>query len=198
MLQIYQWKISRLIKKIKSLQSSRVNTQPSDQMLKKEILYYFELAAIYKKLKNNTKIPHAPIMEISCYRAAALLDDSSAHYKLGQIFLDEARFRQNLQREGVFQSEANLKRCYQLYEEAHAHLQAADKMGNIAAKRLRGLCFINGWGTDIDKEAGFELIVSSIEQEGSWDKVPQIFAAMGLNKPEFFAAIMQRRKGTTP
>ncbi|HAT9519670.1 TPA: hypothetical protein JBC96_14495, partial [Legionella pneumophila subsp. pneumophila] len=60
-----------------------------------------------------------------------------------------------------------------------------------------GLCIINGWGVESDKNAGFELVVDSIEQEGSWDKIPQIFASMGLNKPEFFSAIMQRRKGTS-
>lgn len=52
-------------------------------------------------------------------------------------------------------------------------------------------------GVESDKNTGFELVVDSIEQEGSWDKIPQIFASMGLNKPEFFSAIMQRRKGAS-
>ena len=46
---------------------------------------------------------------------------------------------------------------------------------------------------ELDKKVGFELIVESIEQENSWDKVPQIFASMGLNKPEFFSALTQLR-----
>ncbi len=176
------------------MQFNRINNQPVDEQLKREILYYFELATLYKKLKNNKKYPYAEVMIIECYRAAASLDDSSAHYQLGQVFLEEAKYRQNLQNEGIFSSDANLKRAQQLFEEALVHLLAAETLGHIAAKRLRGLCLINGWGVVEDKNAGFELVVASIEQEGSWDKVPQIFAAIGLNKPEFFAAIMQRRK----
>lgn len=188
------WKIRRIVKKIKSMQINRINNQPGDEIIKKEILYYFELAAIYKKLKNNKKYPYDEVMIIECYRAAASLDDSSAHFQLGQFFLDEAKYRQNLQNEGILSSQANLKNAQQRFEESLVHLLAAEKLGHIAAKRLRGLCFINGWGVVEDKNAGFDLVVASIEQEGSWDKIPQIFEACGLNKPEFFAAIMQRRK----
>lgn len=70
---------------------------------------------------------------------------------------------------------------------------AAEQLKHVEAKRLHGLCYINGWGVEVDKKRGFELIVESIEQENSWDKVPQIFAAMGLNKPEFFSALTQHR-----
>jgi hypothetical protein len=196
MFHITSWKINRIIKKVKSMQTNRVHNQPGDELLKREILYYFELASLYKKLIGHKKAPYAEIMIVESYKAAANLDDSSAHFQVGQILIDEAKFRYNLNSEGVFNSEENLKRCNQLFQEAHAHLSAAEKLGHIAAKRLRGLSLINGWGLDIDKNAGFELIVESIDQEGSWDKVPQIFAAIGLNKPEFFAAIMQRKKET--
>lgn len=191
-----RWKIKRIVKKIKAMQANRVNNQPGDEMLKKEIAYYFELASIYNKLKGNKKFPYANLMYMECYRAAAGLDDAEANYQLGQMVLDEAKFRQNLEKEGVFKSESNLKKCNQLFEEAHAYLSAAIALGHVAAKRLRGLSFINGWGLEADKKAGFELIVASIEEEGSWDRVPQIFASMGLNKPEFFSQIMQRRKSS--
>lgn len=176
------------------MKANRVNNQPDDALLKREILYYFELADIFKKLIGNKKFPYAEVMYIECYRAAASLDDSTAHFQLGQIFIDKAKFRQQLSAEGVFNGQSNLKECNQLYEEGHAHLLAADKLGHIGAKRLRGLCIINGWGQVSDKNVGFELIVASIEQEGSWDRIPEIFASLGLNKPEFFSAIMQRRK----
>lgn len=189
-----KFKIERITKKLKAMQVNRVNNQPSDEQLKKEIAYYFVLANIYKKLQYNSSFPYSDIMYIECYKAAAGLDDGEAHYQLGHNFLEEAKFRQRLQIDGVFNSSSNVVRANQLFEEAHAHLIAAERLGHIGAKRLRGLCFINGWGVFIDKNAGFELVVASIEQEGSWDKVPQIFAAIGLNKPEFFAAIMQRRK----
>jgi len=189
-----QWKINRLIKKLKAMQANRLNNQPQDAVLKKEITYYFELAAIYKKLKGNKKVPYADLMQVECYRAAAQLDDAEAYFQLGTISLDEAKYRQKLDEQGIFNSEINNKRSKQLYEEAHIYLVAAEQLGHSTAKRLRGLCLINGWGVEVDKDIGFELIVASIEQEGGWDKVPQIFAAMGLNKPEFFSAIMQRKK----
>jgi len=194
MFRLKQWKINRYIKKLKAMQANRVHNQPGDEVLKKEILYYFELAALYKNLKFSKAFPYAHLMQLECYRQAAGLNDAEANFQLGKIYLDEAKFRQNLEHEGIFNSESNCKRSVQLYEEAHAYLLAAIGLGDIAAKRLRGLSLINGWGLDADKNAGFELIVASIEQEGSWDRVPQIFAAMGLNKPEFFAAIMQHRK----
>ena len=194
MFNLHRWKINRLTKKVKAMQTNRMNNQPGDTELKKEILYYFELAALYKKLIGATKVPYADLMYIESLRAAAALDDSSAHYQLGKLFIDEAKYRQQLINAGLFNSQGNNKRCNELYEEGHAHLLAAEKLGHVEAKRLRGLCIINGWGKVADKNAGFELVVASIEQEGSWDRVPQIFASMGLNKPEFFSAIMQRRK----
>ncbi len=194
MVPICHWKIKRITKKIKLLQVNRVHNQPTDQMIKREILYYFELANRYKKLIGNKHTPYANIMVIEAYRGAANLNDAIAHYQLGQLFIEEGKYRLKIQEEGVFCSDENAKSCQLVFEQAHAHLLAAEKLGHIEAKRLRGLAIINGWGKVADKDAGFELVVSSIEQEGSWEKVPQIFTAMGLNKPEFFAAIMQRRK----
>ena len=195
MFSVNRWKINRIAKKIKSMQLNRVNNQPTDQAIKKEILYYFELASLYKKLIGKKNFPYAEIMVVECYKGAASLNDSSAHYQLGRLLLDEGKYRLTLQNEGVFNSSENQKKCALAFEEAHAHLLAAEKLGHIEAKRMRGLAIINGWGQVADKNAGFELVVASIEQEGSWDRVPQIFAAMGLNRPEFFSAIMQRRKG---
>jgi hypothetical protein len=195
MFNLKRWKINRITKKVKSMQLNRVNNQPTDQLVKREILLNFELAALFKKQIGKKNFPYADIMVIESYKNAANLNDSPAHYELGQIFLNEGKYRQNLQNEGVFCSEENQKRCISAFEQAHAHLLAAEKLGHVEAKRLRGLAIINGWGQPADKNAGFELVVSSIEQEGSWERVPQIFTAMGLNKPEFFAAIMQRRKG---
>lgn len=194
MFSITQWKIKRLIKKIKVMQANRVNNQPNDQQLKREISYYFDLAVLFKKIQRSKKFPYAHIMLVESYKNAASLNDSTAHYQLGLICLEEAKFRRTLQTEGLFSSEENQKKCQASFDEALAHLFAADKLGHAQAKRTRGLCIINGWGVVADKNAGFELVVESIEKEGSWDKIPEIFAALGLNKPEFFSAIMQRRK----
>jgi hypothetical protein len=195
MFSIRSWKIKRIEKKVKTMQLNRIHNQPSDQLVKREISYYVELAKTYKKLIGKKKFPFAQVMVIESYKGASNLNDASAHYWLGELFLNEGTFRQSLQTEGVFNSEENIKRGSSAFEQAHAHLLAAEKLGHVEAKRLRGLAIINGWGQPADKNVGFELVVASIEQEGSWDKVPQIFASMGLNKPEFFSAIMQRRKG---
>ena len=188
-----RFKIKRLTKKLKAMQQARIHNQPRDEVITKEVNYYHELAAIYNTAIGHKSYPFASEMVVACLRAAASLDDSAAQYQLGSQLLEEAKFREQLQLEGLFASPGNERQMQQLYEEAHAYLQAADKLGHVQAKRLRGLCYINGWGISSDKDKGFELVVASIDQENSWDKVPQIFAAIGLNKPEFFSAIMKHR-----
>lgn len=186
-------KIKSLTKKIKNLQQSRVASQPTDEAIKKEITLYHTLAGIYQGLIGKKKFPFAREMVLETYRASSNLEDSEAQYILGKNLLDEAKFREELQTNGVFASPSNEKRFKDLYDEAHAYLIAAEKLKHIQAKRLRGLAFINGWGVESDKKMGFDLIVASIDEENSWDKVPQIFGALGLNKPEFYSALTQHR-----
>lgn len=194
MFNITNWKIKRLTKKLRSMQANRVCNQPGDTVIKKEIDYCFELAGIYKRLIGSKKHPFAALMVIECYRAAASIQSDEAHYELGKAFIEDGKYRQQLINDGIFNSPENLKECHAVFELGHKHLLEAEKLNHIQAKRLRGLCLINGWGVDPEKDKGFELVVASIDQEESWDRVPQIFAAIGLNKPEFFAAIMQRKK----
>jgi TPR repeat protein len=186
-------KINRLTKKLKVMQQYRIHNQPSDEALKKEMAGYHKLASIYKALHGKKKYPFAREMVLECYRAASTIDDAVAQYALGKSLLDEAKFREDLQIKGVFAHSSNERQMKQLYEEAHAYLLAAEHLNHVEAKRLHGLCYINGWGVEMDRKKGFELIVDSIQQENSWDKVPQIFASMGLNKPEFFSALTQHR-----
>lgn len=188
-----QLKMNRLTKKLKSMQANRVHNQPSDEILAKEVALYHELAGHYSARIGNKKYPHALVMKIACLRAAADLDDSVAQYQLAKQFLEEAKFRNELQVAELFASSANERQMKQLYEEALVYLKNAEKLGHVEAKRMHGLCYINGWGVEADKDKGFELVVESIEQENSWDQVPQIFAEIGLNKPEFFSALMKRR-----
>lgn len=192
---ITNFKIRRLIKKLKVMQQARVHNQPTDELLRKEIAGYHKLAGIYKSLHGKKKHPFARELEMECYRAAATIDDAQSEYILGKHLLEEAKLRDNLQKEAVFASPTNERRMKQLYEEALAYLIAAETLHHIEAKRLHGLCYINGWGVPADKKMGFDLVVASIEQENSWDKVPQIFAALGLNKPEFYSALTELRHG---
>ncbi|GGI75922.1 sel1 repeat family protein [Legionella impletisoli] len=188
-----RFKVKRLIKKAKSMQQSRVHNQPSDEALKKEIGIYYTLAAIFMRKQGRKKWPFAREMALECYRAAASIEDAEAQYILGKELLEEGKFRESLQKGEVFTSPSNERRMKTLYEEALAYIKASENLGHIRAKRMHGLCYINGWGVEQDKKHGFELVVDSIDQEKSWDRVPQIFAAMGLNKPEFFSQLTQMR-----
>jgi hypothetical protein len=185
--------IKRMTKKLKAMQQNRQLNQPADEILAKEISMYRTLGSIYQSLKNKKKFPFNELMVRECIRAAAHLDSATAQYDLALSLLEEAKFREGLEKDGLFANPSNQRQANSLYEEAHAYLLSADKLGHALAKRMRGLCFINGWGVEVDQDQGFELIVASIDQEESWDKVPQIFASIGLNKPEFFSALGKHR-----
>ncbi|KTD61804.1 SEL1-like repeat protein [Legionella spiritensis] len=189
------FKIKSLTKKIKAMQQNRVHNQPSDDQIAREKAMYHQLSDLYKQLKGKKKYPFAEEMVWETLRAATSLDDSEAQYQLGSHLLEEAKFREQLQQGGVFGSTSNERQMRQYYEEALAYLQAAENLGHVLAKRLHGLCYINGWGVEQDRDKGFELVVASIEQENSWERVPQIFASIGLNKPEFFSALTKHRSG---
>ena len=188
-----RFKIRQLTKKLKAMQQNRIHNQPPDEVLAKEVSYYHQLAGIYNSLIGKKAYPFASDMASACLRAASTLEDSEAQYLLGKKLLDEAKLREQLQKGGLFASPSNERQMNQLYEEAHVYLQASERLGHIQAKRLRGLSYINGWGVTADKDQGFDLVVASIEQENSWDRVPQIFASIGLNKPEFFSALTKHR-----
>lgn len=185
--------IKSLTKKLKALQHNRQLNQPSDDAIKKEIDLYMSLLNAYQTFKRTKKNPYRELMVMECLRAAAALDSSKAQYELGLKLLEEAKFREQLEKEGLFSNLINQRDMRQLFEEAHLWLLKADTLGHVLARRLRGLCYINGWGVALDKDKGFELVLASIDAENSWDKVPQIFAAIGLNKPEFFSALGKHR-----
>ncbi len=186
-------KIKRLIKKLGTLKQAREHNQPTDEVIRTEQSLYHQLADIYAALQNKKKWPFAREKMLACYRAAAMLHDSKSQYLLGKALLEQAKMREELEVGHVFASQSNERNMQQLYEEAHAYLSAAAGLKHVEAKRLYGLCYINAWGVPEDKEHGFKLVVESVEIEQSWDKVPQIFASIGLNKPEFFSALTKMR-----
>ncbi len=188
-------KINRLVKKLSSLKQARELNQPSEENIRIEIDGYHRLAHLYASLHGKKKWPFARERCLACFRASAMLDDAKAQYILGKALLDEAKFRASLEEGKLFASQSNARSMTQLYEEAHAYLSAAEGFSHVEARRLHGLCYINGWGVPEDKEHGFKLVVESIELEKSWDKVPQIFESIGLNKPEFFSALTKMRGG---
>lgn len=193
MFYIKKLQIHRLTRKVKTYSRNRHATQASAEMVRREIACYHKLAELYLSLEGNKKYPHAKILALACYRAAATLEDADARYLLGRELLNEAKCRAELQASEVFAHSVNERDMNQRFDEAHAYLQSAEQLQHILAKRLRGLAYINGWGVEVDKKKGFDLILASIEQENSWAKVPQIFASMGLNKPEFYSALTEYR-----
>jgi hypothetical protein len=193
MFSLKRFKANRLIKKAKSMQQSRIHSQPSDDVIQKERAIYYTLAGMFRSKIGKKKWPFASEMVQECYRAAASIEDQNAQYTLAQQLIEEGKFRQSLQEGAVFASTGNERRMNLLFEEGLAYVKAAENLGHIKAKRLHGLCYINGWGVEADKKRGFDLVVESIDKENSWDKVPQIFAEIGLNKPEFFSQLTQMR-----
>ena len=188
-----RFKIKKILKNLKVMQQYRMLNQPTDLVLRKEIALYHQLAALYESLQGNKKFPFAREQKLACYRAASALNDAAAQYLLGKNLLDEAKARDALQRGEIFANQSNERYMKELYEDAHAFLTSAEALQHIQAKRLHGLCYINGWGVPIDKSKGFDLIVASIEQENSWDRVQKVFASIGINQPAFFSELFQHR-----
>lgn len=189
-----RFKMKRLQKQLKIMYAARAQNQGSVALRQKEILAYAKLADLYERVKGKKKFPFAREQALACYRAAALLDDVTAQYTLGVKLLEEAKLRDTLQQSELFTTDSNALFMQELYKEAHAFLFEAEKHQHINAKRIRGLCYINGWGVDIDKDKGFDLVVASIEQENSWDRVQKIFAQLGINKSSFFSELFQHRR----
>lgn len=188
-----EWKIKKLKKKLKVLRHNRQFEQQPDTLIAKEVDLYLKLAEIYSSLAQNKTFPNARVSEQECYRAAAALNDGKANFLIAKALLDEGRYRLELQEEAILDNDYNKSHMEQLFSEAHAYLKAGDKLNNIAAKRHRGLCYINAWGVSKDTEKGLELFVESINQEGSWDKLSEIFKIYGIDKPEYFNAVMSKK-----
>jgi hypothetical protein len=189
-----KFKINRIQKQLRSMKQSRLQNQASDEMLRKELIIYARLAHVYEKLKGKKRYPFAREQALACYRAAAVLDDTVAQFTLGSKLLEEAKLRDSLQQGELFATASNELFMNELYKEAHAFLLSAEKQQHINAKRIRGLCYINGWGVPVDKDVGFDLVVASIEQENSWDRVQKIFKELGINQSSFFSELFRHRK----
>ncbi|MBS0359714.1 MAG: hypothetical protein JSS53_10625, partial [Proteobacteria bacterium] len=107
--------------------------------------------------------------------------------------LEKAKFWDGFKK-SLFKTPIQEKYAKDFYQEAHSYLKQAEEHGYPLAIRLVGLSYINGWGFAVDQDKGFQLVVDSIEREGSWDRATQIFTELGLNKSEFFSSIMSMRK----
>lgn len=187
-----QWQEKRILKKILVLQNDRLTNQVPQSSINLEIKYYHLLANFYQKHIKSKAYPYAAEMQENANRNAAQLGDEKALLWLGNSLLAHARAREMWQNDKVLATQDNQRKCEDLYLQAHAFLQEAAKK-SIEAQRILGLCFIHGWGVSIDRKKGFGLIVESINREDSWDKLPEIFSKIGLNKPEFLKELIKFR-----
>lgn len=190
---IKKFKEKRLLKKIKSLVQQRKLNQVSDKQLQEEIRLYHQLAELYGTLLAKYKTyPYALEMQVNAYRNAAELEDPLAYYWLGQELLKHAKACEMWQNQEVLANDLNEKQKELYYSQSYRFLELAS-VNNTDALRLQGLCHIHGWGVPIDRQKGFTFIVESINRDNSWDKLPEIFSKIGLNKPEFLSELIRFR-----
>ncbi len=187
-----KFRIRLLTKKVMQLQQQRLTQQVADEAIKKEIAHYHKLSFLYSKLQGSKHFPFAIDMSREMLRLAAQLHDAPAQYTLGLHYLEEAKWRDQLQREKTFSSQGNQEQCASMFQEAIAYLMASST-SHLLAKRMLGACYIFGWGVDANNDKGLALIVESIALENSWNKAAQILTSLGLNRPEFFEALVKQR-----
>ncbi len=185
--------LSRLQKKVFALAKQRQTGDMNEAATQKEAALHLQIAKFYDKQRYNKTFPNAEILALESFRAAAGLHNPDARYAVGQRLLERGKFWDAMQK-SIYACNAHKKYAGDAYQEAFVYLQAAEEQGHALAKRLHGLAYINAWGVEKDQDKGFQMVVDSIEQEGAWDRATQIFQEIGLNKPEFFSAMMSMRK----
>lgn len=188
------WRLKSLQKKAKQLQQKQDHDEITDADIKKLIAVHKQLIKFYRRCRFNKKYPQAELYMQESYRTAANLNDMQAQYELGRHFLEQGKFWDKMEVDMIYPAKVYTNYAKACYHEAFAFLDVAKAQGHIHAKRLYGQALINGWGGEQDKDKGFLLIVESIEQANAWDKAAKIFEQLGLNKPEFFASMMDIRK----
>lgn len=180
-------KLNGLLKKLKKLHQAREQGTHAD--LVPEITCLKEIANFYDKNLYNKKFPRAETLALEYYRAAALLEDAEAQYVCGRRLLEKGHFWTRWKND-ICGAPVHQLYADQCYAEAIKFLSEAEASDHIFAKRWHGLAHIRGWGVPVNTDAGFKLVVASIEQQNAWDKATQIFTELGLNSPEFFTALM--------
>jgi hypothetical protein len=189
---IKKWKERKMLKKLKSLAQVRMNNQVSQEQVNLEIKLLNQLGQFYLKNRKLKIYPYAHQMYENALRIAAQIGDDNAQLTLGKELLNQAKSRVVWQTEEVLANKDNQTKIDDLFYQAHVFLQEASKK-SVEAQRMLGLCSIHGWGEPIDRKKGFSLIVESINREDSWDRLPEIFSKMGLNKPEFLKELIKFR-----
>lgn len=187
-----QRKLNRLRKKVGILSSNRLTNPVSDSLVKKEINLYKKLAVVYDSLTKSKKFPFAREMAIESYRLASELGDSEASRIVGQRLLEKGQFWDGMTDTLYFDQvhDSYKKTCF---DAAVLFLKTASDKGDAIGKRLLGVAYVNGFGVEIDMDQGLKLIMESLDLENAWPRSAQIFAELGLNKPDFFTKLMSMK-----
>jgi TPR repeat protein len=192
----YQYQLNSLLKKAARLYKVRQSDTVTKAEIDASVKVHMQLAALYKRLRFNKNFPHAAEYELENYRIVATLENTDALYLLGLSLFERAKFWRSLSTT-LYANKIQNKYATGYFEEALVYLQAANERNHAKAKRELGMAYIQGLGLTPDKDKGLQLVVDSIELENAWDKASEIFEQLGLNKPEFFSAILSKRSGNT-
>lgn len=188
-------KLARLLKKVEGLSHNRLTNSVSDSVLRREINLYKKLAALYRQLSVSKLYPFAKEQAIECLRLASSLGDLEAMRQVGQHFMEQGKFWYSLADTIFYDEAAHLQYQRACFDEAFTFLNTANSQDDILAKRLLGVLYVNGWGTDSDVDKGLKLIMQSLDMANEWPQSSVIFAELGLNKPEFFTKLMALKGG---
>lgn len=180
-------KLKSLKRKVKNLYDKR--DKGENVNVKHEIKANIDLAKYYTKHSYDKHLPHARELALECYRAAGILGDASSQYNFAKRQIDTGIFWEEIYH-SIYGLPIHNEYAAQCYKEGYEFLKKAEENGYFLATRLHGLSYIHGWGVSPDKDRGFKLIVTSIDEAGAWDKATEIFKELGLNNPEFFSSIM--------
>ncbi len=189
MLYFKQRKLNRLRHKVGLLSQNRLTNQVSDSAVTKEISLYKKLAVIYDYLTKYPKFPYAREMAIESYRLASELGDCESTRIVGERLLEKGKFWDSMS-DTLYHDQMHDNYKKHCFDEAISFLNTASDKKDAIAKRLLGAAYVNGWGIEIDMDVGLKLIMDSLDIENAWPRSSQIFAELGLNKPEFFTKLM--------
>ncbi len=166
------------------------NPAPRDEV----VAAWVHLAQVYDEMSYDKDHPYAKERALEAYRQAALLGCADSLCICGERFLEKGKFWDKLQQEPLG-NPVQQKYAANAYQEALHFLQEAQKLKHAGALRLQGLAYVNGWGVEVDTDKGYQMVIESIDWENAWDRATEIFTQVGLNNPEFFAALGNLRKG---
>ena len=195
MLFLKKGKLGRLIKRAGLLTKNRQTNAVADNVLKKEIRLYKEIAALYDLLAGTSDYPYGREQATECYRFTSTLGDIESMRIVGQRKMEDGKFWTSLTTAIFYDSEVHEKEKNLDFDEAFKFLNTANNHEDVLGKRLLGVLYVNGWGVDADIDKGLKLIIESLDIGNEWQNSSKIFEELGLNKPEFFTKLMAMKGG---